>query len=136
MATVLKHETLQARSSEDIIRVRQAARAQAVEIGFGLVDQTKLVTAASELTRNTVDFAGGGTVRIEVLNEQNRQGLALTFADQGPGIADVALAMKDGYSTGAGLGLGLSGSKRLVDEFEIISHAGKGTRVTITMWKR
>lgn len=136
MATVPKHETLQALSSEDIIRVRQAARARALELGFGLVDQTKLVTAASELTRNTVDFGGGGTVRLEVLNEQDRQGLRLTFVDQGPGIADVALAMKDGYSTGAGLGLGLGGSKRLVDEFEIISHAGKGTRVTMTMWKR
>jgi serine/threonine-protein kinase RsbT len=136
MATVLKHETLQARSSEDIIRVRQAARARALELGFGLVDQTKLVTAASELTRNTVDFGGGGTVRLEVLNEQDRQGLRLTFVDQGPGISDLALAMKDGHSTGAGLGLGLGGSKRLVDEFEIISHAGKGTRVTITMWKR
>jgi serine/threonine-protein kinase RsbT len=136
MATVLKHETLQAHSSEDIIRVRQEARAQALELGFGLVDQTKLVTAASELTRNTMEFGGGGTVRLEVLNEQDRQGLRLTFVDQGPGISDVALAMKDGYSTGAGLGLGLGGSKRLVDEFEIISHAGKGTRVTITMWKR
>jgi len=136
MATVLKHETLQARSSEDIIRVRQAARVRALELGFGLVDQTKLVTAASELTRNTMDFGGGGAVRLEVLNEQDRQGLRLTFVDQGPGISDVALAMKNGYSTGAGLGLGLGGSKRLVDEFEIISHAGKGTRVTITMWKK
>ena len=136
MATVPKHETLQARSSEDIIRVRQAARARALELGFGLVDQTKLVTAASELTRNTVDFGGGGTVRLEVLNEQDRQGLRLTFVDQGPGISDVALAMKDGYSTEAGLGLGLGGSKRLVDEFEIISHAGRGARVTMTMWKR
>jgi len=136
MATVLKHETSQACSSEDIIRVRQAARAWALELGFGLVDQTKLVTAVSELTRNMVDFGGGGTVRLEVLNEQDRQGLRLTFVDQGPGISDVALAMKNGYSTGAGLGLGLGGSKRLVDEFEIISHAGKGTRVTITMWKK
>lgn len=136
MATVLKHETFEARSSEDIIRVRQAARALALQQGFGLVDQTKLVTAVSELTRNTVDFGGGGTVRVDVLNEQDRQGLRLTFVDQGPGIADVALAMKDGYSTGSGFGLGLSGSKRLVDEFEINSHAGKGTRVTITMWKR
>ena len=136
MATVLKHETFEARSSEDIIRVRQAARALALQQSFGLVDQTKLVTAVSELTRNTVDFGGGGTVRVDVLNEQDRQGLRLTFVDQGPGIADVALAMKDGYSTGGGFGLGLSGSKRLVDEFEINSHPGKGTRVTITMWKR
>ena len=136
MATVLKHETLQARFSGDIIRVRQAARARALELGFNLVDQTKLVTAASELARNTVDFGGGGTVRMDVLNEQDRQGLRLTFEDQGPGISDVVLAMKDGYTTGAGLGLGLGGSKRLVDEFEIISHAGKGTCVTMTMWKR
>ena len=136
MVTVLKHEMFEARSAEDIIRVRQAARARALEQGLGLVDQTKLVTAVSELTRNTVVFGGGGTVRMDVLNEQDRQGLRLTFEDQGPGISDLELAMTDGYTTGGGFGLGLSGSKRLVDEFEIKSHPGKGTRVTITMWKR
>ena len=116
--------------------MRQAARARALEQGFGLVDQTKLVTAVSELTRNTVVFGGGGTVRLDIINEEDRQGLRLTFEDQGPGIPDLDLAMKDGYTTGGGFGLGLSGSKRLVDEFEINSHPGKGTRVTVTMWKR
>jgi serine/threonine-protein kinase RsbT len=133
---VQRHETLQSRSSEDIVRVRQAARAWAVELGFSLVEQTKLVTAASELARNMVDFAGGGTVRLEALEDGSRQGLRLIFEDHGPGIADVGLAMKDGYTTGKGLGLGLGGVRRLVNEFEIVSRVGEGTRVTITMWKR
>ena len=131
-----RHETLQIRSSEDIVRVRQAARAWAVELGFNLVQQTKLVTAASELARNTVDWGGGGTVRLEVLNESRRQGLRLIFEDRGPGIPDIELAMKDGYTTGGGLGLGLGGARRLVGEFEIVTRVGEGTRVTITMWKR
>lgn len=133
---VQRHETLQARSSEDVVRVRQAARAWAVELGFSLVDQTKLVTAASELARNMVDWGGGGTVRLEVLEDGSRQGLRLIFEDYGPGIPDIELAMKDGYTTGGGLGLGLGGARRLVGQFEIVSRVGEGTRVTITMWKR
>lgn len=133
--SVLKHEDMTVRSSEDVIRVRQVVRLWAVELGFGLVSQTKLVTATSELARNMVDFAGGGIVRLEVLNSSNRHGLRLTFEDHGPGIADVETAMKDGYTTGMGLGLGLGGSKRLVDEFEIVSHPGEGTLVKITTWK-
>ena len=137
MAVVVqKHETLPVRSDMDIVQVRQAARAWAVELGFSLVNQTRLVTAASELARNMVDWGGGGTVRMEVLSEGGRQGLRLTFEDQGPGIPDVELAMQDGYTTGGGLGLGLSGSRRLVHEFEIVSRVGEGTRVAITMWKR
>src|SRR5579864_8943864 len=118
---LLKHETLQVRSSADIVGVRQAARSWAAELGFGLVDQTKLVTAASELARNTVDYGGGGTVRFEALNDGARRGLRLIFEDRGPGIPDIDLALKDGYTTGSGLGLGLSGSKRLVNDFEITS---------------
>jgi len=133
---VQKHEIMPVRSGMDIVQVRQAARAWAVELGFSLVDQTKLVTAASELARNVVDWGGGGIVRLEVLEDGGRQGLRLIFEDHGPGIADVGLAMKDGYSTGAGLGLGLGGARRLVNEFEIVSRVGEGTRVTITMWKR
>ena len=133
---VQRHETLQIHSAKDIVRTRQAVRVQAVELGFNLVEQTKLVTAASELARNTVDWGGGGTVRLEVLSEGRRQGLRLTFEDQGPGIPDVELAMEDGYTSGGGLGLGLGGARRLVGEFEIISRVGEGTRVTITMWRR
>src|SRR5947209_13728228 len=129
---LLKHETFEVRSSADIVGVRQAARNWAVELGFGLVDQTKLVTAASELARNTVDYGGGGTVRLEALNDGPRRGLRLIFEDHGPGIPDIELALKDGYTTGSGLGLGLSGSKRLVNDFEITSRVGEGTRVAIT----
>ena len=132
---LLKHETLQVRSSADIVGVRQAARSWAAELGFGLVDQTKLVTAASELARNTVDYGGGGTVRFEALNDGARRGLRLIFEDRGPGIPDIDLALKDGYTTGSGLGLGLSGSKRLVNDFEITSRVGEGTRVAITRWR-
>jgi len=110
-------------------------RAWAVDVGFGLVDQTKIVTAASELARNAFIYGGGGTVRLEVLNNGSRKGLRLTFQDHGPGIADIELAMKDGYSTGTGLGLGLSGAKRLSNEFDLRSTPGEGTRVTITRWK-
>ncbi len=133
--TVLKHENMTVRSSEDVIRVRQVVRLWAVELGFGLVSQTKFVTATSELARNMVDFGGGGIVRLEVLNSSNRQGLRLTFEDHGPGITDLELAMKDGFTTGMGLGLGLGGSKRLVDDFEIVSRPGEGTLVKITTWK-
>jgi serine/threonine-protein kinase RsbT len=99
------------------------------------VDQTKVVTAASELARNTVDYGGGGEMQLEALENRGRRGLRLTFVDQGPGIPDIALALRDGYTTGAGLGLGLGGAKRLVNEFEIESHAGAGTRVSITRWR-
>ena len=131
---IKKHETLTARTSEDVVRIRQAARSWATELGFNLVDQTKIVTATSELARNIVYFAGGGTVRLEALNDGERRGLRLIFEDQGPGIPDIDLAMKDGYTTGGGLGLGLGGSKRLMNEFEIISRVGEETRVTITRW--
>jgi serine/threonine-protein kinase RsbT len=132
---VLKTETLPLRSTDDIVHVRQVARQWAVQMGLSLVDQTKLVTAASELARNTVTYGGGGEAIIEVLNDSNRRGVRLTFTDQGPGIPDIELALKDGYTTGAGMGLGLGGAKRLVNEFDIVSHAGEGTRVSITKWK-
>lgn len=134
MAT-LKSETLQVRSSDDVVRVRQQVRAQAVEAGLSLVDQTKIITAASELARNTLDYGGGGTALLEIVNDGARKGLRLTFEDRGPGIADIQLALKDGYTTGTGLGLGLSGAKRLSNEFSIQSKPGEGTRVTIARWK-
>jgi serine/threonine-protein kinase RsbT len=132
---VARDETLPVRTSDDVVRVRQQARTRAVEVGFGLVDQTKVVTAASELARNTVDYGGGGTVRLQILQDAGRKGLRLTFEDHGPGIPDIDMALRDGYSTGGGLGLGLSGAKRLSSEFEIHSKPGEGTRVTITRWK-
>lgn len=122
-------------STDDIVQVRRAVREMAVEIGFSLVDQTKLVTAASELARNAVTYGGGGTVKIEVLRDDRRTGLRLTFTDQGPGIPDIELALKDGYTTGDGLGIGLGGSRRLVNEFEIDSRPGAGTRVSVIRWK-
>lgn len=133
--SVLRAETEPVRSSEDIVRVRQAVRAWAVELGFSLVDQTKIVTAASELARNTVLHGGGGTIRLETLNDGARRGLRLVFEDKGPGIPDVALALEEGYTTGTGLGLGLGGAKRLSNDFEIASRVGEGTRVSITRWK-
>jgi len=127
-------ETLPLRTSDDVVRVRQAVRARAVASGFSLVDQTKVITAASEIARNTIDYGGGGTLRLVVVRNGQRRGIRLTFADQGPGIADVTLAMKDGYSTSSGLGLGLSGAKRLSNEFDIRSSPGKGTIVTLARW--
>jgi len=123
------------RSSEDIVLVRQLVRAHAIQLGFSLVDQTKIVTAASELARNTVDYGGGGMVRVQRLSQGQRVGLRLTFEDKGPGIEDVALVLKDGYTTGGGLGLGLGGAKRLSNEFEIVSRPGEGTRVSIARWR-
>lgn len=123
------------RSSDDVVRVRQAVRLHAVAVGFSLVDQTKIVTAASEIGRNTVEYGGGGTLRIEVLRDGARRGVRLTFTDQGPGIPDLARAMTDGYSTGTGLGLGLSGAKRLSNEFDVQSAPGQGTTVTLARWK-
>ena len=132
---VLRDESRTIQSSRDVVAVRQAAREWAVSLGFSLVDQTKIVTAASELARNAVLYGGGGKVRLEALNDGNRRGLRLTFEDQGPGIQDVEQAMKDGFSTGTGLGLGLGGAKRLSSEFDIQSRDGEGTRVVITRWK-
>jgi len=106
----------------------------AIDLGFGLVDQTKLVTAASELARNTVNYGGGGTVRMGVLNNAAHSGLQLIFEDNGPGIVDVELALQDGYTTGDGLGLGLGGARRLANEFEILSSPGEGTQVRIVRW--
>jgi len=122
-------------SSEDVVRVRQIARERAVAQGFSLVDQTKLVTAASELARNTLEYGGGGEVSVEILNDGARKGVRLTFSDRGPGIENLELALKDGYTTGSGLGLGLSGAKRLSNEFEIHSKPGEGTRVMIARWR-
>jgi serine/threonine-protein kinase RsbT len=132
---MLRHETMSIQSSADIVMVRQAVRKLAVELGFSLVDQTKIVTAASELARNTLDYGGGGTVQLEGLQEGIRKGLRLTFEDSGPGIPDIDLALKDGYTTGGGLGMGLSGTKRLVNEFDIFSRVGEGTRITIAKWR-
>jgi serine/threonine-protein kinase RsbT len=129
------HETMSIQSAADVVLVRQAVRQFAVELRFSLVDQTKIVTAASELARNTLDYGGGGTVKLEALQDGNRRGLRLTFEDKGPGIPDIELALKDGYTTGGGLGMGLSGTKRLVNEFNIVSKVGEGTCVTITKWK-
>jgi serine/threonine-protein kinase RsbT len=132
---VLKSERLPVRSSEDVVLVRQRVRALAQEIGFSLVDLTKIVTAASEIARNTINYGGGGSVVMECLNEDMRRGLRLVFEDRGPGIPDIALALKDGFTSGSGLGLGLGGAKRLSNEFDIWSKVGEGTRVSLTRWK-
>ena len=132
---VEKNETIAVRTSDDVVRARQAVRARAIEAGFGIVDQTKLVTAASEVARNTVDYGGGGILRIEIVREGSRRGVQLTFSDNGPGIADIKQAMTDGYTSGGGLGLGLGGAKRLSNEFSIDSAPDKGTTVTLARWK-
>ena len=128
-------EVLPIRTSTDVVQVRQAVRLLAAAQGFGLVDQTKIVTAASELARNTYEHGGGGTARIEAVTRGTLKGVRLIFEDHGPGIADVDLALTDGYTTGNGMGLGLSGSRRLVSEFELVTAVGRGTRVTVTKWK-
>jgi len=135
MATTTRDELLAIRSSEDVVRVRQQTRVFAIEAGLSLVDQTKVITAASELARNALDYGGGGDVRLEALQDGGRRGVRLTFVDQGPGIPDIQLALKDGYTTGSGLGLGLSGARRLSNEFSIESNVGHGTKVTIVRWK-
>lgn len=132
---VERSDDMQLRSGEDVVRLRQAVRERAVAAGFSLVDQTKIVTAASEIGRNTVQYGGGGTATIEVVANGARRGLRLCFRDEGPGIKDIALALQDGFTTGGGLGLGLSGAKRLSDEFDIQSEVGKGTRVSMVRWK-
>lgn len=130
-------ETLQAsiRSPNDVVLARQMVRRSAQQAGLSLVDQTKIVTAASELARNTLIYGLGGDMTIEVIAEGGRQGLRLTFVDHGPGIADLKLAMTDGWTSGNGLGMGLSGARRLVNDFEIESRLGEGTRVSIARWK-
>ena len=133
--TVLLSDQRTVQSAEDVVAIRQAVRQRAVELGFNLVDQTKIVTAASELARNTLQYGGGGRVTIEAVENFGRRGIRLTFEDEGPGIPDVELAMKDGFTTGGGLGLGLSGARRLSSDFSIESTPGKGTRVIITRWR-
>lgn len=133
--SVTRSDEMPVRSEQHIVLVRQAVRKLSLELGFSLVDQTKIVTAASELARNTLIYGGGGSLRWELLVDGARTGLRLTFSDTGPGIADMALAMKDGWTSGSGLGMGLSGAKRLVNEFDIKSEPGKGTRVMIARWK-
>ena len=132
---MLQTETICVAASGDIVAVRHAVRRQAVKIKLSLVDQTKIVTAASELARNMLVYGGGGEVTLEVLQEGVRQGLRAHFVDAGPGIPDINLALRDGFTTGNGMGLGLGGAKRLVNEFSIESTVGKGTRVTITRWR-
>jgi len=132
---VAKSESASVRTESDIVNVRQMTRLWSTECKFSLVDQTKMVTAASELARNTVVYGGGGTLRMEILNDGMRKGLRLTFVDHGPGISDVERALSDGYTSGSGLGLGLGGARRLVNDFEIKSEPGQGTTVVITRWK-
>ncbi|MDX1952903.1 MAG: anti-sigma regulatory factor [Verrucomicrobiota bacterium] len=132
---LVKTESAKLAAESDIVRARQMVRQWATEMGFSLVDQTKIVTAASELARNTIIYGKGGVMTLEWLTEGNRRGLRLIFEDQGPGIGDIELALKDGYSTGNGLGLGLSGARRLSNEFQIESKPGEGTRVVIARWK-
>ena len=128
-------EELHLKTGEDVVRLRKSVRERAIATGFNLVEQTKIITAASELGRNTIQYGGGGTARIIPVVNGSKRGLRLEFVDEGPGIADVALALTDGFTTGKGLGLGLSGAKRLSDEFDIDSAPGRGTRVTIVRWK-
>ncbi|MBB2944977.1 serine/threonine-protein kinase RsbT [Actinoplanes lutulentus] len=123
-------------TDQDVVRVRQAVRTFSVAVKLSLVDQTKLVTAASELARNTLVYGGGGEVVVTRVQNERRAGIKIVFADEGPGIVDLTLALTDGYTTGGGLGLGLSGARRLVDEFEIDTEPGKGTTITITKWCR
>jgi serine/threonine-protein kinase RsbT len=134
--TTLRTESLEIRSSDDVVRVRQLTRTMAIEAGLGLVDQTKIITAASELARNTLDYGGGGRVQVDTIEAGGRRGVRLTFEDKGPGIADIQTALKDGYTTGKGMGLGLGGAKRLANEFSIESKPGEGTKVVIARWKQ
>jgi serine/threonine-protein kinase RsbT len=135
MRTTTKSESIPVRSSAEVVSVRHLVRRWGVELGFTLVEQTKIVTAASELARNMVDYGRGGTMTIEALEEGARKGLRLIFEDQGPGIPDIDMALRDGFTSGSGMGLGLGGSRRLSNEFEIRSAPGQGTRVAITRWK-
>ncbi|WP_018409414.1 ATP-binding protein [Methylocystis rosea] len=128
-------ETVPIRSSEDIVRVRQKVRFHADAMGMSLIDQTKIITAASEIARNTFEYGGGGELLLEILRDGARRGLRVTFSDEGPGIADIEQAMSDHFTTGGGLGLGLGGAKRLVNEFDIKSQPGEGTRISLIRWK-
>ena len=132
---IARAEDLPLRTDEDVVRVRQATRQATLDAGFSLVDQTKVVTAASELARNTIIYGGGGDVRLEVVREGMRSGVKLTFVDQGPGIADVPQALRDGYTTGHGLGLGLGGARRLMGQLDISSRPGEGTTIVAIRWK-
>ena len=134
MVRVVREERFPIQSDADVVRVRQLTRELAIELGFRLVDQTKVVTAASELARNTLIHGGGGATRMEAIHDSTRRGLRLTFTDKGPGIADIAQALRDGYTTGSGLGLGLGGAKRLSNEFRIASTPGQGTEIIIARW--
>jgi serine/threonine-protein kinase RsbT len=133
--SITKSDVVPLRAEQDIVVARQHVRRLTQEAGFGLVDQTKMVTAASELARNTLIYGGGGDMRWEMLNEGARRGVRLHFVDEGPGIPDLDKALTDGWTSGSGMGLGLSGAKRLVNEFEIETAPGRGTRVTVTRWK-
>jgi serine/threonine-protein kinase RsbT len=133
--SLVKRDVLPLKNSNDIVLARQRVRQWATDLRFSLVDQTKLVTAASELARNTLEYGLGGHMIIETLSAGTKVGLRLTFEDQGPGIPDIAQALRDGYTSGSGMGLGLGGSKRLVNEFDIQSEVGKGTRITVARWK-
>ncbi len=132
--SVVSTENVPVRTEPDVVAVRRRVREVAAKLGFSLIDQTKIVTAASELARNTIIHGGGGDLQLETLNGP-RSGLRLTFEDRGPGIPDIDLALRDGFTTGSGLGLGLGGSKRLVNDFQIVSRAGEGTKITVTRWK-
>ena len=132
---VVRSETLELRSASDVVTVRQVVRTWAIDAGFTLVDQTKMVTAASEIARNTVDYGGGGTARLELINDGPRRALRVSFEDHGPGIPDIQRALTDHFTTGTGLGLGLGGARRLVNEFDLSSRVGEGTRVVLTRWK-
>jgi serine/threonine-protein kinase RsbT len=136
MTTRAMTERIEVGSDQDVVRVRQLVRTVAVDVKLSLVDQTKVVTAASELARNTLVYGGGGTVDVSRVDNGRRTGIRIVFADQGPGIPDVNLALTDGYTTGGGLGLGLSGARRLVDEFDIDTRVGEGTSITVTKWCR
>jgi serine/threonine-protein kinase RsbT len=133
--TATKRELLPLQTSSDVVLARQKVRQWAIELRFSLVDQTKLVTAASELARNALDHGQGGQMAIEIVNGAARTGLKLVFEDNGPGIPDIQMALKDGFTTGPGMGLGLGGSKRLVNDFSIESEVGKGTKITVVRWK-
>jgi serine/threonine-protein kinase RsbT len=132
---VRRREVIQLRSDSDVVRARQAVRGMCAELGFSLVDQTKMVTAASELARNTLVHGRGGTLTLEAMEDGSRRGVRLVFEDEGPGIPDIGRALQDGYTTGNGMGLGLGGSRRLVNEFDIQSTVGSGTRVVAIRWR-
>lgn len=131
----LRTETIPIKTAQDVVIVRQKVRTATLESGFSLIDQTKVITAASELARNTLDYGLGGELHLETLTDGGRKGVRLCFEDRGPGIVDLGLALTDGYTTGGGLGMGLTGARRLMTEFEIDSRVGEGTRVTVTKWK-